>query len=520
MKSRFLIFIVVLLTFIAACNGEERPTPTPFSNEDVTEEALNPATPLEMNISDLAADPEAFANSFLKITGQYRRLPLIVCDTDPHPSPASWQLIGEDGSLIAVGGFDSQLRSLLPNDLTMTVSGVWQLFEGPVGCGKDATGTQIWYLKVSDIISPSPIARVTLTPTGEGSQISDSGDEGGETAVTPSNNPGTASTPTQASAGDPGESPAGTPTSASTTIPAPPGNSTPTNSPTPIGSGPGGSGGATPTNTPTGLANGTNTPTPISGGGTPTTTPASTTATPTSSSGGSGGNPTPTSAILSTATRNPNEFDAVEFEDLSPEEPVLEFLDTEEAHLWPIFFENTGAITITAIAEPTVNLVLEIIDPANDVVQQANNGGNGALESIVNAQLNLALNYKIRVYDLNGTGGEYCLIFSEEGGFPDTIKGRLDYGQTVNQTIEVLGINYWCFMGNANDDITISSTATGSNGDFLVGLFGPPDFEAIGDVFTSGTLANVVLQETGMYIIGVLDFDAGEAAYSLTLTKN
>ncbi|GJM42023.1 MAG: hypothetical protein DHS20C20_23050 [Ardenticatenaceae bacterium] len=520
MKLRPHIYLLVLLTFFAACSGDERPTPTPFSDEDVTEEALNPATPLEISINDLAADPESFVNSFVEITGQYQRLPLLVCDTDPHPSPATWQLRSEDGTLIAVGGFDSQLRPLLPNDLTITVAGVWQLFDGPVGCGKDAASSQIWYLKASDIISPSPIARVTLTPTGEGSEIADSGDEPstgdqGESIATPTLN---------SSGNDDGGAIESTPTSATNSIPTQPGNSTPTSSPTSsggVGGDSGSTGGGTVTNTPTQSASAGNTSTPASSGSTPSATAANSTATPTSSgSGGGSGNPTPTSAVLSTATRNPNEFDVIEFDDLSPEEPILELLDSEEVHLWPIIFENTGAITVTAVSEPNVNLVLEIVDPASDVVRQSNSGGDGALESIVNVQLNSALDYKIRIYDLNGSGGEYCLIFSEEGGFPDTIKGRLDYGQTVNQTIEVLGINYWCFMGSDGDNITISASATGSSGDFVVGLFGPPDFSGIGDIFTDGTLANIVLEEDGMYIIGVLDFEAGDADYSLSLTKN
>ena len=200
--------------------------------------------------------------------------------------------------------------------------------------------------------------------------------------------------------------------------------------------------------------------------------------------------------------------------------PVLELLAPAEAHLWPILFEYNGAITITAVAAPSINLVLEIIDPADDVVQQANDGGNGELEAIINAQLNVALDYKIRVYDLNGTEGDYCLIFSEAGGFPDTIKGRIEYGQTKTDQVEVLGINYWCFLGADGDNISITSSATGSSGDFVLGLFGPPDFDSIGTVFQDDTIMNVNLAENGMYIIGVLDFEAGASGYSLNLIKN
>ena len=171
MKQRYFIFLLVLLTLIIACNGEQRATPTPFAEETPAEETRDPETSLPISITDLAAAPEEYNNDFIEVSGRYRRLPLLVCNSDPYPAPATWQLQAKDGSLIDVGGFDSQVRSLLPNDLTMTVTGVWQLFEGPVGCGKNAASSQIWYLKVSDILSPSPIAQVTLTPTGDVTQI-------------------------------------------------------------------------------------------------------------------------------------------------------------------------------------------------------------------------------------------------------------------------------------------------------------------------------------------------------------
>ena len=503
MKQWHLIFLIVLLIGLIACNGSEQATPTPFPEGIITEEALNPAAALAISISDLAEDPEAHADSFVEITGRYRRLPLLVCDTDPYPAPATWQLEAEDGSLVAVGGFDSQVRSLLPDDLTMTVSGVWQQFEGPVGCGKSATNIQIWYLKASDILSPSPIVQVTLTPTGDITQIA--GTDGQTAVPAPGDDGDLAPTPTLDEAGD---SPGGTPTSVGTITSTPPTNSTPTFtavSPT-AGSGDD--------------DNFTATPSATSGGEGSTSTPTASSGTVTPTSSGGGGTATPTPAALTTATRNPNDFDTIEFNDLSPETPVLELLAAEEVHLWPILFEYNGAITITAVAEPTINLVLEIIDPAEDVVQQANSGGNGELEAIVDAQLNVALDYKIRIYDLNGTEGDYCLIFSEDGGFPDTIKGRIEYGQTKQDQVEVLGIDYWCFLGADGDNVSISAASTGSAGDFVIGLYGPPDFDAIGTVFQNAEIMNVNLEEDGMYIIGILDFEAGPNGYSLTLTKN
>lgn len=229
---------------------------------------------------------------------------------------------------------------------------------------------------------------------------------------------------------------------------------------------------------------------------------------------------TPTVTPTATATPNPNEFDVVEFEDLSPERPVLERLAAQQVHLYPIVFDYDGAITITAVAEPTVNLVLEIIDSANVVVQQANNGGSGDPEAIVNAQLDTSLAYKIRVYDLNGAASNYCLIFSEEGGFPDMVKGRIAYGQSKTDAPERLGIDYWCFMGANGDTVSVSVAPTGSDGDFVVGLFGPPDINSIGAVFQDAAILNVNLEADGMYIIGILDFEAGTPEYMLTLSKN
>ena len=509
MKQRYLIFFLVLVTLLIAC-GKARPTPTPFAEENGTEEALDPIEPLALSIADLAADPEAYADSFVEITGQYRRLPLLVCNSDPHPAPATWQLVAADGSTVPIGGFDSQVRSLLPNDLTVTVVGVWQLFEGPVGCGKNATSRQIWYLKAREIVSPSPIARVTLTPTGSGIQIAE-----GDDLSTPQDNNVTA-TPTRA---EDEETPIGTPTPASTTVPAPPGDGTPTGvSATPTDDGEareptltptreGESGIGTPTTTPT--TNGSVTPTASSGS--PMPTPAN---------GTPNGTPNATLPAGTTATPNPNDFDTVAFDPLGPEQPVLEILEADQAHLYPVIFDYNGAITITTVAEPTMNLVLEIIGPASNVVQQANNTGNGGLEAIVNAQLNVSQDYNIRIYNLNQNGGNYCLVFSEGGGFPDSIKGRIEYGQTITDEIEVLGIDYWCFLGAEGDNVTISAAATGSEGDFVVGLFGPPDFDAIGPVFQDADIVNTRLMKDSMYLIGVLAFEARATGHTWRRSRN
>ena len=75
-------------------------------------------------------------------------------------------------------------------------------------------------------------------------------------------------------------------------------------------------------------------------------------------------------------------------------------------------------------------------------------------------------------------------------------------------------------MGAAGDNISLSVSATGSEGDFALGLFGPPNFDSIGSVFQDSEILNVNLEADGIHVIGVLDFEAGTSAYALTLTKN
>ncbi|MAT97623.1 MAG: hypothetical protein CL608_10810 [Anaerolineaceae bacterium] len=75
-------------------------------------------------------------------------------------------------------------------------------------------------------------------------------------------------------------------------------------------------------------------------------------------------------------------------------------------------------------------------------------------------------------------------------------------------------------MAASGDNVSVSVAPTGSDGDLVIGLFGPPDFDSIGGVFQDAEILDVDLEVGGMYIIGVLDFEVGTPEYALTLTKN
>jgi len=162
--SRYSLLLIFLLTVVGCQqNGTESPsTPTPFAVAPPTSRA-SAADPIAISLAHLAANPELFEGTTLQLTGQYEQLPQLVCHRDPHPSPATWGIIGE-GLLANATGHDAQLQSLLAEGQQLTAEGRWLRYNGPVGCGKSASAQEVWYLSVSRIVDPHPLARATSMP--------------------------------------------------------------------------------------------------------------------------------------------------------------------------------------------------------------------------------------------------------------------------------------------------------------------------------------------------------------------
>lgn len=521
MKKLFTFLLVLIFLFLVAC-GEDESTPTPFPATNTPVGNLNSQGPFPVDIAQLTDEPAGFRNSFIAVTGRYRMLPLLICDVERQPSPATWRLADVEGNFIALGGYDRQVRELLPEELTMTAIGYWREWSGPVGCGKEAVPQQIWYLSVSEIISPSPIARVSLTPEGvsiaEGgagtpAQTATAAAESGETPGSPSST----AVPT-ISAEDDGENP---PTSTPTPMGSSDSNTrTPTPTATNIGSNPTITPTPTPTSTPTnsGGSGGTSTPTPTptatNSGGNPTATSAA------------GGNPTPTSpGIGATATVDPNQFNTSIVEEIDIGSPIVEFLAPSESNLHPLTLIATEPVTITAVGEPDKDIVLRIVRENLSVIQQADNNPAGGPESLAAVPLNENEDYFVQVYSPTGASTNYCLVVSDEvEWFPgDVIAGSMSYGNIVSNDTYEGGIDYWCFMGSSGDVISIVNTPDDSSEENLfIGLHGPPSYGPLGDDYFDGLqLLNFSLPETGMFVLGVIDFDPGtENGYTLSLTKN
>lgn len=303
MRSSRLIFVIFLFAIVATCGFlwvtwpsaaggtfyPQLPEPTPVG-------LINPQ-PIPLSFADLNTDPYGWRNRLLRVSGNFTRLSPVVCVPYKGVRPR-WGLINEGLKMDAVGL--DELLDLVPDGGSITIEGVWRLYEGPIGCGKEPARGMIWYLEAKRIVSPNPLAFepnsglgslvqqigsvATITPTAEGELPDPEPVEQGEgdpTLATPSATPTLPSTPT--TGGQPG-SPTATPTPSPTAR----------------------SGIATPGTGGTGGTSGTATPGPS-----PTPTPTGTLATPTP--GGSGGGlPTtvPGTVIPTTpiATRTPNSY--------------------------------------------------------------------------------------------------------------------------------------------------------------------------------------------------------------------
>lgn len=128
---------------------------------------------LLVNFEELNADPARFRNQSIQVSGDYTPIDLPACKPLAGPR-IEWSLVADQLQLNATG-FENILRLVEPG-LTMTVSGVWRLYQGPLGCGKEPPDGAVWYLEVKQILEPNPITGsvpvlLTFVPGERGDEL-------------------------------------------------------------------------------------------------------------------------------------------------------------------------------------------------------------------------------------------------------------------------------------------------------------------------------------------------------------
>ena len=126
------------------------PTPTPVP-ENIGNE------PIPLTLSALNEDPFAYINKVIRVSGAFTPLTPPTCERYSGPF-FGWALVDENLQLDVVG-FE-RIVGLVPPGTTMTVQGVWQRYEGPLGCGKGPARGNAWYLAATRILEPNPLVGV------------------------------------------------------------------------------------------------------------------------------------------------------------------------------------------------------------------------------------------------------------------------------------------------------------------------------------------------------------------------
>lgn len=496
MNKTWFSLTVLLLLIVVGCRQEEI-TPEAVVNPTFVGRAFQVQ---EVSLLTLLRNKSRLQGTQVRVAGQYKALPVQVCATEVRRSPATWSLTDE-GSEVLAGGFDDPLRELAGRGVELTVQGRWMRWEGPVGCGRRTLSQEIWYLDVSEIISPNPLfvtgpleEDVSGTPAvspPEGTDVA--GIITGGTPVAGLTAP-SGLTP---GAGGPGTLiPTATPRLTVTASPT-----GPTTTPSPSLPATGG----TVTLTPTGQVNVT--PSPFASPS-PTTqgTPQTLTAT---------ANP----EVTLTLTAVPGGGEILMVDDFEKQT-----LGAGQSQQWDFTAESGDVTTVSAAPSSSLDLSLLLFDVDGNLIVSQNQGSVGQPESIGEIPPG---DYQLLVAAIGNSSGQYTLTLLSAFSEPFLLfREILLYGASGSGSLPQNADHIWSFEGQAGDIITIRVTALTDN-DLLFYLNDPDgddiEFEDDDDNYGPPNdveeLVGYELPMSGMYSIGVGEAAFNSASYTIIVRR-
>jgi len=392
---------------------------------------------------------------------------------------------------------DEQLRALLDEGQPILVEGRWIKFDGPVGCGMEATEEEVWYLSVDRVLEPNPLVRMA-------------GDEG-QTAVQPTAIAELIPSPTPEMS---------TPTS---TIP--PVDSAPTAPLDTVLPSPSSTVGAVITATSPVSATGTIGPTPslvataVSGG--TATLPAGVTPSITVTAGASS---TPAGATASaTADATPGNSGIVDKGSLDFEDLVIASLVEGSAHNWSLDLSANSAITLTVAPASAANVTLTLVAPDGTIIVNGQDQAPaGEVETVTNQQIVNPGIYRMQIRTSEGTATEYAVMAMTNDSYGFVFRGTLRTNTPRSDTLRPDQDHFWFFSAEQGDSLSFSVTPQSAS-DPYIELYDPGGARILtidntGDGDTE-TLESYSLLESGMYGIRVAEFDFRTMPYQITLTS-
>jgi hypothetical protein len=460
-----------------------------------------------VDIADLLDTPEMFEGQLLEVSGTYYNRQVVVCSTRPQRSPATWAL--SDGEVrISAGGLDERLEELPSGRIELTVIGRWLRWQGPVGCGRQALITEVWYLDLVEVVSPNPITIAAVGSSAGNTSIA--GTSPNDPTESPDGYPGpdeTESEDPQISAttvvtdtGDPElPQPVGTPVLFPDSTPTIASQTNQTATPTTAGGA-----AASPTSSTTGSSP------------TPTGTSSAATASPTTSTG----SPAPTS------TSGGDGEITIDQERLPPGSLETAELGVNEIHRWPFVVTTTAVITINIASEIQLDATIILRDPSGNVIAEQNNAQDGAPEVLADVPLAQPGTYDILISSESAQPGLYAILVMDlldDDYYTFIFNGTLEVGQSESIDLRENNDHFWHFYGMAGDTVTIRVTPSDDSNLFLR-VFKPDatlevEFHDETDDGEAEELISLLLPDTGFYSILVGEVAFGSADYTIELVS-
>ena len=501
---RLVCLLLLLLPLLVACGLGGSPAPTPFPTAAGTP-SPTAGGPVALTVAELAAAPGLYVDTVVQVSGLFRKQPLLVCDAEPHRSPAAWGL-AEEGLLAPAGGYDQQVRGLLPEGLLMTVEGRWRRWEGLVGCGKAAVTREVWYLDVARILSPSPLVQVTLTPGTPGTAVADLPPTvESEATVAPTEDPALFPTPLPEEEFPTAEFP----TSPAEEFPIATEESfatvplAPTDDSEPIG-------GVSPTPDTSGTPTITGTPATA----TPTVTGTPATATPTVTGTPPTATPTTTGGTGQVTTKG----DLRELEG----EFATTTLAAGATDSWAMEIFEDETYTIYVQAPTPADIIVTLLKDDQVIVDRQNSAAPGAPETVTAPGGAVDGLYEVRVATANGAATDYALLLVADPDTPYSVTGMIAPELSRNSfPLSAEASHFWFFTATAGDDVTIVVEPNG--GDVNVELYGPDGnlLAEFDDGFDNESdTVEWAVETTGLHAIVIYEWDGAAISYDVTMTRN
>lgn len=185
-------------------------------------------------------------------------------------------------------------------------------------------------------------------------------------------------------------------------------------------------------------------------------------------------------------------------------------------------FSGNQGDTISIFLSSEVFDCYLVLYNSSGVQLASDDDGGGNLDSYIQQYtLQYADTFTISVSAYsNSQSGNYLLYLSRETS-DSSSSGSISYGDTVSDSLQTSDTDYWTFVGNAGDEVTIFFSS--EEFDTFVSLYDPSGNNVINDDDNGGNYDSLIsgyrLSQSGTYTIGAGSYNsAGSGRYTLRLT--